>query len=355
MVPRDRPNPLAGLVVVNFLSKDMAEDTKMWKRKRPDILAASNCARQVWLGFEEDFHDFPLRQSPVVQIYKDKKAYQFTLRLVCGLNSDRTCEPHVKGQVYEGWNPESTSVERAKRVDRILQGLKADSRYIQEHALASHLAQRHEIAARDLSGQQKGDKILVIGSLNRHGKISSLTDGIIRVSGNDRAGRVGSISVMHPDSRILSTLYDDVFALKARGIIVADIKRTGFDNLSQAIEEADRVYVDLPMGQLLEADQTIVETWLTRIARENTLTHLRGNPLAMGCSTDLWQKAELDNYFSPEAIRSEMARRAHNNQVMFRRADNAIAFCAETRMQGRSPSHRTVAEHLRSMQMELAA
>lgn len=338
-----RPIYMREFVVVNFQTKFFDGDTRAWKAQAENVAMAESCSRQVWFGLQDAFADFPGRGRNVVNYFEDRDAYDFMLRLYLGLESKYMCEDSIKGQICDGWDAFQPTDARTKKViDSIMQDMKADSRFVSSAILSSYKHYKQELAARDLSGQEKGDKALLIGSLNRHGKLSDFTDGLARVIGNKRAGRVDEIVVTNPDANVARVVYDHLRQLKTRGILAADIRRAGFGDLSKEIEKAERVYVDVPMGSNPDAEETIALTWATRVWRENTLTHMRGDPKNMGQSTEIWQGDYLDNYTSPEDIRADMAERGRHNSEVIQKALAAIKYCAKLRMEGDTPSNAKV-------------
>ncbi len=348
-----RPIHVRELVVVNFKTKFFDDDIRAWKNNTTDIAVAESCNRQVWFGLQDDFADFPGRGRANINYFEDRDAYDFLVRLYLGLESARLCEDSIKGQLCDGWEQFAPANPRTKKVvDSIMQDMKADSRFVSGAILSTYKHHKHEIAARDLSGQAKGDKALLIGSLNRNGNLSSFTDGLARVIGNKRAGRVDEIVVTHPDADTLRALYDHMRSLKNRGILAAEITRAPFRDICQSIEESDRVYVDIPMGSRPEDEEMIVLAWATRHYQDNTLTHLRGNPNNMGLSTPLWEETQLTNYISPEAIRDDMAERGRHNAEVIRQAIGAIKFCSKLRMEGDTPSNAKVRDYVQGQKQD---
>lgn len=105
-----------------------------------------------------------------------------------------------------------------------------------------------------------------------------------------------------------------------------------------AFELSDFSYIDIPMGAYPEADEFIVNAWQSRENRGNKLTHMRGNPYNRALSDPLWEESELDNYISPEDIRAAMFERGRFNEELGQIAEQAFHFCADLRLQNKSPS-----------------
>lgn len=340
--------PLQQLAVVNFRTQHLKADVRAWKESA-DVASAMSCARQVWFGTKDDFADFPRRDQSrtAVTYYEGAEAYKFMVQLVLGLDSKHVYENNVKGQVFSCWEQYQTSdAAKRKLLDRIMQDIKADSRHIDGAVLSGYKQHRHEISARDLSGQKKDDTILLVGANSGGGKLTNFTDGIARVTGNKRSNAAREIIVTHPDGTVRDSIYSQLRDMKIRGILQADISQVSFSDFSNTVEKSNRVYVDLPMGSDQEAEEHIVLSWQTRINQGNTLTYLRGNSNNMGFSTPLWEQAGLDSYISPEMIRADMSARNKHNRVVLQKADELIAFCTKLRVDGDSPSNAKVRDYL---------
>lgn len=343
-----KPVYVHDFVVVNFNSKHLSPEVRAWKESAKAI-AAESCSRQVWYGLKEDFVGFPDKERPGINFFEGKQAYDFMLRLYSGLESVRLLEDSIKGQICGSWESQrDLSPAKQKAIDTIMQHIKADHRFVNAAVLRNYQPYRHEISARDLSGQKKSDVALIVGSVNRHNHAGQFTDGIARVIGNKRPGRVSQIIVTHPDSRALNIIHDALSRLKTRGIVDCRIVRMPFEDLGKSMEVSDRVFVDLPMGSIPDAEEEIALHWMSRMRQDNILVHMRGNPQLQGGSTELWQQADLDNYIAPEDIRADMIARGRANKAVLQKAKEAIAYCAELRGEGKSPSNAKVKAYVES-------
>lgn len=337
--------PQRDFAVATFQTKHLTPEIQAWA-SQAEIAIPMSCSRQIYFGHAKDFQNFPGHDNPIIDYREGEQAYGYMISLALGLQSKRQREDSIKGQVFDSWDLYKTDDEaKHKQLSRVMQDLKADTRFV-GHVLADYKFHRYEIAARDLSGQQKGETILLVGSQSRHGNLSPITDGIARVCGNKRSNGVSEILVTNPNSEVRRAVYDELIDLKRRGILAADIKRVNFWDFCQTIEKCDRVYVDMPMGQNPQADEHMVLSWQTRIFEGNTLTHLRGNPLMQGSSSPLWQNANLQSYISPEDIRADMSGRAVHNIEVLGNAERAIEFCASLRNDGISPSNAKVRDYI---------
>jgi hypothetical protein len=184
------------------------------------------------------------------------------------------------------------------------------------------------MVARDLSGQQKNDTILIIGHVNQRGEIHGLTEGIARVCANKKPRE---ILVTHPDPVSSQAIVSHYQRLQKTDEVVSKASPVSFSELPDMAELCQRIFVTLPMGEIAEADEKIIQAWNSRRNRFGTLTHLKGSLQSMGMSTDMWRDANLADYIPPEDIRSEMVRRDHNNQKVIERAVESCSFYAALR------------------------
>lgn len=356
MLPfREKSASIDDLVVVNFRSKLLTQAICDWRTQTPVALAES-CNRQIWFGEKCDFESFP-RPAPAdgsipqqgraqLEYYEGPAAYAFLLKLISGMDSLKEGETNIAGQFYPGWMRYSADhPHRAKRLDTIIQHLRADSALIRSEIVSGIKPKRHELAARTLSRQAGGDIALVVGSLNDNNVLSSFTDGIVKALGNNRKSRVCEIVVTHPDPGTTGRLLHEVSLLKKTGYVQNVVSAIDFSELDTAFENADRIYVDVPMNSIPGADQTLIENWKKHANPDNTLTHLRGEPSNRGLSSLEWANANLQNYISPEAIRAEMVNIDQNNAVLRVQAMEAIAFCTNLRHTSLFPSKHLLQLH----------
>lgn len=343
----ERAINLHELVVANFRTKHLSPEILDWFNSN-DIAIAESCSRQAYFGLKKDFESFPpLADSNALKYFQGASAYRFLLRLACGLESARQAEDNIKGQLFEGWSKfEASNPETYKTLDTIMQQIKADSRYVSAAGLAHYKVYTHETVARDISGQEKGETMLLVASRGRHGGISSFSEKLMRVCGNNRNGRVDEIIVTSPETADLSYIFDEMLSLKRRGILAVDIKRASFPNFTRYVEQADHVYVDIAMGTHPDVEMQIISAWQNRVSKSNNLTLLRGDPTNNGASSGLWRDAGLDSYISPEDIRAAMTERMHTNIKAVADSECALEYCITLREKGESPSHAKVRDHL---------
>lgn len=328
------------LMVIDFHSKHLTPEIQAWKEQAAVPFAAS-CARQIWYGTEDDFRDFPYPENrDAVKTLKGAEGYSALLRVLSGFESNRLGETHVKSQFDEGWrcfNDEHP--DKAEGYQRLIGMLREDVNFIRNDIASAFKYQRHEMSARDLSGQKKGEELLVIGSVSKAGIVSAFTEGIIRVSENRQKNNDHFLRVTHPDPDTLQTMRNALLQMKQDKKLRTNIEFVDFDLIGKLMDLSDRVYVDLPMGSDPEGEAQIIAAWRDRTRNDNTLTHLRGDPHNRALSTSLWAEADLDNYFSPEDIRHDMAERGRNNRKVLENADAAFDMCGQLRLEGRKPKN----------------
>ena len=354
---REKPAGVDDLTVVNFRTRLMSDAIREWKAATP-VATAESCARQIWFGEKSDFASFPRPEFPKGQLpggprpqfelYEGRDAYAFLLKLVTGLDSVREGETNIAGQFYPGWKAyEEEQPHKARRLQSLIQHLRADSALIRTEIVSGIKPKRHELAARTLSLQGAGDHAFVIGSLNDSGVLSSYTDGIVKVLANNRAGRVSEITLTHPDPVVTGALLHQVALLQKNGYLKAHINAVDFTEVPALFEQSDCVFIDLPMRAFPDADLSLIDAWNRHAHPVNTLTHLRGDPANRALSSDEWAGAALKNYNSPEDIRAEMVRIGRTNDLLRDTALKAINFCTTLRQQKQSPSRYTLQQFLK--------
>lgn len=335
---------ISDLVLVDFHSKHLTPEIQEWKQKA-SVPFAESCARQIWYGRKEDFQDFPYPENPggKIKTLHGAQAYSALLRLISGFESNRVGETHVKSQFFEGWrcfNDEFPEV--AEGYQRLIGYLNEDVNFIRNDIAGGFKYQRHELSARDISEQKRGDQLLVIGSLGKGGNLSMFTEGIIRVSENRQKNKDNFMTVTHPDPEVLKVLASRLEAMSNDGILRSEIAVRPFEEIGRLLETTDRVYVDIPMGSDQQNEAMIIQAWQDRVRRDNTMTHLRGDPLNRALSSPQWAEAGLDNYFGPEEIRADMAERGRTNRRILENVEAAADLCGNLRNEGQKPKNRIV-------------
>lgn len=333
-----------GLCVVDFKSKYLTEEMQAW-RERNAVPFAASCARQIWYGDTACFADFPYGNvRNMISVLEGPDGYERLLRVMAGLESEREGETHVRGQFADGWRAlQSSDPDKAAQFQKLYGQLRMDTTLIQQRILSKHKKRLPEHAARSLSGQVKGDDVLLVAHVTGGGVLANNSERIIRVTENTQKKRDAFLTVTHPDPDVLANMSDLITSLSFERRIRSTISLVSFDEAIDAVlggtPHYDRLYVDVPMGDYSDADYLLVESWKVRPLRESTLTHLKGTPMARGASTGVWLDPELENYISPEALREEMTERGERNKVILQQAADAASTCAQIRARGELPKN----------------
>lgn len=332
---------ISDLCVVQFRSKCLTPEIRAWWEKT-SIPYAESCARQVWWGSQKDFEDFPDDSQFNIPKLKTSEGYQFLIRLVLGLDSKIVGEDVIKGQFREGFaqfceaNP-----EKGRQYESVVQKIQADSRLVKSEVLSHLLRDRKETVARDLSGFQNGEEVLLISSINRHGALSDITDRLARIIGSkDKRGnpRCPKIHIISPDPKVTEKIEKGLIQLKKdhRQFSVPEIG--AIEDIPELIETYPRVFVDLPMGEYPNVDEYIIEAWKGRLKRSHQMVHVRGCPQERGGSNEMWRDNQLDGFSSTEDINAEVQRRQSTNEALKGRALSMIVECAKLRVNDIQPS-----------------
>jgi hypothetical protein len=325
------------LAVVDFRIEDgIPPPIALWKATHI-VPSAESCMRQVWYGNEKDFESFPKGQGEGLEFMRGKKAYAFLLKLVCGLESKRVGETHIRHQFYGSWgnfsaqNPSQTSAYKT-----LFAQINADVGIIDKWLLAGHLPARPQHAACALTGQGNNDNVLIIGGVGSNGReMSRIVSDIVRLSESRQPGRKSFITLTHPENSGLDATARCLDQLVAKNIVRSGVSVAPFDTLSRLVEQNDRVYVATRMGAYPDADQEVVAAWRGRVRKDNCLAHVKGQD---GVSIAPWTTAGLDRYVSPEDIGKEIARRRAINERLHAAAVEFADNCAEIRSHGEVPS-----------------
>ena len=332
------------LRLIRFNTKYLSSDIRTWQEKA-GVPFAESCDNQIWYGHKDDFDDFPFPKGrgDEVKVMDDKDAYKFLLDTVSGFRSKNRGETHIRRQFYDGLKClKADHPDKEKPYQGLVSNIKKDIAFIQDEISIGYKKTDNLTISRDLSGQVKGETVLIIGSLGSGGLIGNNTKKMIGLSENKQdpngkmLGRDHFIRVSHPDPVELHALREQVETLREQGIFRSNIDYVDFSDISVQFEECDRVYIDLPMKPNDTMDSIVVMAWQERVRNDNVMTHMRGNPLKRMQSTDTWLNAGLDadSYVSPEDIIEECELRSTNNKLTIQSVDMATRTISEMRAKG---------------------
>ncbi len=334
---------VSNLFVVDYNSMFETDEMRNW-RENTAVPFAASCSRQIWYGHEKNFKDFPYPENRAhIKTVRGVEGYAALLRVVSGFESQRLGETHIRSQFYDGWRciVEKNPIE-AINYEKIVGQINEDVSFVRNNIASQFKTRRHELAARDISGQSKGDKVLLIGEVGKGDNLSAFTLGLVRVSENKQKRQDNFMTITHPDDAKLESIKNMFGWCKHEKELRSNIEFIPFSDLSAAIEENNMIYIDIPMELYKEADIQIIQAWSGRINRQNTLTHMRGDPTNKALSSDDWKNAGLDNYFSPEDIRAEMSERGRKNKLVISKSKQAFDMCAELRLAGHKPANKII-------------
>lgn len=332
------------LRLLKFNTRYLSDKVKSWQEEA-GVPFAESCDNQIWYGKKTDFDDFPFPKGrgDEVKVMDDENAYKFLLDTVSGFRSKRKGETHIRRQFTDGLKVlKDSHPEKEKDYQSLVCQIKKDIAYIQNSVSVGHKNTNNIMIARDLSGQVKGETVLVVGSLGSGGLIGDNTKKIIGLSENKQdpngkmLGRDHFIRITHPDPVALESLKQQVDVLKDKGIFRSNIDFVDFADINVQFEECDRTYVDLPMKPDDIMDNIMAMSWMDRVRQDNTLVHMRGNPLTQMQSTDIWKQEGLvsSGYIAPEELLTESATRSKSNHLILQRVDNASRTLAALRLDG---------------------
>ena len=328
------------LAVVDFNTKHYSPEIQEWKEEHTFPFAAA-CSKQVWYGEAHEFENFPYPPENTNQIktLHGAEAYAHILGIMSGFQSPKEGESHIRSDFNVGWRTFcAEDAEKSLRYQGLVGHLREDVNFIRDDIASRFLPHRHEHAARDISGQVKGDNVLIIGHQGK-GCIGGFTEGIIRQTENRQKRRNHFIKFTHPDPEVLVSMKRTLVGMRKAKQLRSDIEFVNFSDIGEHLETVQRVYFDIPMNEYPEAQEELLAAWMNRINRENTLTVLRGDPKNKGLSTELWKEKGLYNVILPEDIRKEMAERGRNNRQVIMDSEKAMEMCGQLRLMEKKPKN----------------
>lgn len=322
--------------------KKFPEIVQNWK-KSATFAPIESCARQVWAATREAFAKFPFKAADQdVSILHGEQAYAYVLRLLTGMMSERVGEDHIVRQYREKWDHfQSIHPEFAAYMNPVRKALEDDNAMIRKNLVSLLIPPLDEYAVRIVSGLEKGDRILVLSHLTRDGEPSVDSKKIMKSYGNNRNGKplVSEIAVTGHSLSESQKIAEWLATLKDQRKLHKDIAITvmPINSFGRAVESYNRIYITTPMNKHSDMDQNIIQSWKSRIRRDNILTHMRGDPDLQAHSHPVWIEASLDSYVSPEDIRHARLSIQKHNQHIIPLIHEAIDDCASCRERGERP------------------
>jgi len=171
-----------------------------------------------------------------VEQFYGVEAYCFLLEVACGLHSKIQGESEIFGQIKQAWQ----NHEDKKSLNRTMNHLFADTKRIRTAHLHGIGGQSYAGATQKLLGLKKDHSVLVIGA----GQFGAML-------ATKLANNVSKLMLMNRTEKKHQTLP-----------VIA-----GWDNLEEAIAEADHVLVSIPCGMDLNLDNRIQTAWKNKPQR----------------------------------------------------------------------------------------
>ena len=341
------------LCLARFNTRYFSDSVRDWQNKSP-VITADSCSAQVLYGKKAAFNNLPYPENAAaVKLHHGKEAYKFLLELVSGLRSKRLGETHVRKQFMDGWRVFSQDkLEDSIPFQKIVSFVKKDVNFLEREVGFGPKDLRRVTMVRDMSGQIKGDTVLIIPSINKVGKIGEFTGDMIFLTENKQdpakkmSGRDHFLRIMSHNSSVQNAMINEVALLKAGNRVRSNIDFVSIDKIVAQFEECDRVYIDLPMGTDEIAERKIIDAWKNRTRTDNTLTHIRGNPYTRMQSTPLWENAGLEGTgcILPEQITEETTFARNNAQFIAEKVKQTIEELAALRAKGCRNPHKVIEE-----------
>jgi hypothetical protein len=254
-------------------------------------------------------------------------------------NSEGAYDPAAKSRFMEGWsklakrNPDTEKIYRP-----ILSGLALDSHLVEKQMPSKVKPQRPWLIARELSQQQKGDSVLIIGEETDGGlHLSDLTKKIATTVNGKGLLTPSGIGYCHPNEQSADNIGKKLNTLYRKHGLSADFYNAQFTELELAFEIHDRIFITMEMGAEPDAERRIIDAWKNRSRTDNTLVHLKRANCHNRDAETLWNKAKLDNYTSPTDIIAIAQERSQIFASIKESVFDAVELMASMRLYGQQP------------------
>jgi hypothetical protein len=302
--------PIADLCVADFKTSELPVKIKptfqSWKDKKLNtrIAIAEACSRNIYYGASCEFSNLPQLQ-PSSKYYNGVDAYKFLMTFILGFgNSEGAYDPAAKARFMDGWSKLAKRNSQTEQIYRpMLSNLALDCHLI-EKAMRSKVKPQHTwLIARELSQQQKGDSILIIGEENTDSHhLSNLTAKIATTVNGKGLLTPSGIGYSHPKDDTSHRIGQKLKSLYRKHNLDQAFYHSQFSELELAFELHDCVFITMEMGTNPEEEKRIINAWNNRTRRDNTLVHLARANRNNRDAEILWTKNNLDNYTSPMDI-----------------------------------------------------
>lgn len=332
------------LCVVDFRDDSHTPETKNWKLRNlsTKVFRAEACARQIWVGSKERFDNFPeLQYDPRNQRLEGKEGYKQLLRYMLGIVNEGKYDPAAEKRFFDGWSAiNRTCPQYAEPYNIIVANLVADSGLIKKNFLSQTKPERPWLIARDLAGHKVGDTALLVGDMDVNGtKLSPLTKKMSITLNGREVEQAGQIYVTHPDIEMTGALEASVINVFEEKMIEVPVEGILYEKIPELVEEVDQLYITMDSNEQPEAYTYLMNAWLNRSQKYNKLIDLKNSLDDVKSHMSVTSKAiKNGGVLWLDSIRDEKEERVVFNREAMGRAQRAIEFCGEMRVNQQEPS-----------------
>ena len=328
------------LAVVEY--KNNTDQLREWYGNNPYILRGEICTYKVFWGRKDDIGSFPGAEG-YVRLREGEEAYTFLASVASGIYNNELdidalkeeseeLDTHDRNQFRAGYKKRLNDFPDVKdRMGDFVSVLEKDMRLVTKNWLSHYKKTKGNLVAADLSGLQKNDAVVLVASFNKGSNLSVVTKNIFHVLSTHRRKHASVVSITNPDADVLDEVEKQIAELGGQHKMRCDIKCIPFEEFPKEIERAQRVYVCEPMGKSEAVDQFMISSWMGRVQRQGTLTHLQGSAYDKGFEE--WLQVDLKSFVSPECIRDQMAFRSKMHRFTSSRTcmSNSVAKASRRR------------------------
>lgn len=238
---------------------EIREKIREWSRKSHQAFDVSNCARRFWLGSAYDFREFPLD----VPILEGQEAYQALLTYAAGIRkSGQDIDTHNRSKYRD-------IVEKRKkgshnwfsRYRALLENIDSDIKAVDRAGLNEYKPTKPINTAFHLSEMQKGDPVLLMATLNKHGDISSRFRELLNLLTTHRRKHAGSVTIISVKKSEDPLFERYINELKAKHKMRADIELADSDNIADEMANASCLFSIVPETREPDINAQIFDLW----------------------------------------------------------------------------------------------
>lgn len=281
----------------------------------PEPCAVRTCLREVLVGTTPTRVELPDEVAGRYHARRGVEAYEFLLRLACGLESEIAGETEILGQIKQAWRDHETAHPlAARRLRPWMQRLLQETKEIRsEHVVNLGSATYGSLARRLLGGRTGGTTLLVGAGQLAATVVPYLACAELRIWNRTPARAF------------------DMLAAQREGAVVdrkVTVLPASLDAELAAWHEADDVVLCVPVDA--ERDPARVAAWLGRRTSGGRVLHLGIRAAAGTAWQDVPELATLDDLFALRDAQADQrtallarARRACHEKAQLARLDDS--------------------------------